>query len=109
MRNQIVRSALILSIIIWGVAVIFILAFWLSQALNGDAPVDYLGAISSNRGAVEMGWLTQAQADQRITEARDEFLTWAWDQTKIPLVGSTIFIPRFTWFLARNQRIIQKI
>lgn len=95
------RAAL-LAVSIWLITAGLGLLLWGLYGMVCCSPVDYPEAVSESQGYARFGWITQAEADRRIAEARQEYISWAWEQAKRPLAASALAVPLLTLLILRN-------
>lgn len=94
--------AVLLAISIWLITAGLGFALWALLATECCGPVDYPYAVSQSQGYVRFGWMTQEEADRRIALAREQYISWAWNEAKEPLALSAIAVPLLTLLILRG-------
>lgn len=93
--KQVFRS-FIVATAVWASFAALALFFWYGIASDCCADLKYFHGVSRLRGEAKLGWISQAEAEQRISEMERQYRNYVWDTAKLPLFLSALVIPFLT-------------
>ncbi|MDL1897774.1 hypothetical protein FBQ82_16045 [Anaerolineae bacterium CFX7] len=98
--KQVFRS-FIVAVTVWAFFAALALFFWYGIASDCCADLKYFHGVSRFRGEAKLGWISQAEAEQLISEMEQQYLKFVWDTSKLPLCLSVLAVPLLAILLFR--------